>query len=184
MRCLMMLSLVWCLTVCGCGKKKADPDTNNPTNTNSGSGNANNGSGNTNSGGNGGSANPQQTISDVDAQLVDYQKVKDDPNIVVIENKAKGQDPISFAASAYVSLSTKAQALAFQHQLKLMQAANGTWPTFQEFQQTAKQMRVEFNRMKPYQMYGYDPKTGEIMILEDQQKKKQIYEEKGIPLDE
>ena len=33
-------------------------------------------------------------------------------------------------------------------------------------------------------MYGYDSQTGQIVVLEDAALKKQIFEEKGIPLED
>jgi hypothetical protein len=128
----------------------------------------------------------QQNIPLEDSKVVDMRvEMAKNANLKVVENKAQGQDPISFAASAYVTLSTQAQALAFQRELQLQKELNGGQPiSYDQFMTSVRQMKVDFNKLPPYRMYGYDTQNGQIVILEDAAKKKQLYEEKGIPLDE
>lgn len=127
-----------------------------------------------------------KAIPDVEARLVEWPKAKEKmPSLEVVENKVQGNDPISVAASAYVSLSSKAESLNFQHQLNIMKEINEGRPiSFQEFQNLAKQMRIQFKNQPAYRYYGYDTKTGGIVVLEDKAEKKRIYEEKGIPWNE
>ena len=38
--------------------------------------------------------------------------------------------------------------------------------------------------LPPYQMYGYNPETGGLVVLEDKAEKIRRYEERGIRIDE
>jgi hypothetical protein len=127
-----------------------------------------------------------RTIPDVEARLVEWPQAKQQmPGLEVVENKVEGNDPISIAASAYVSLSSRAESLNFQHQLNIMKEINEGRPvSFKEFQDLARQMKIQFKNQPAYRYYCYDTKTGGIVVLEDKIEKKRIYEEKGIPYDE
>lgn len=123
-------------------------------------------------------------IPAVEAKVVDLKKAQaENPSLVVIDNKIRAGDPFSAAAAAYVSIHAKAQLLAFQHSLKTARAVEGRNPTYEEFLELVKQHRVDFNRIKPYQMYGYDQETGDLVMLEDKAMKVKLFKEKGIPLE-
>ena len=125
------------------------------------------------------------SIPKEDGRLVDMQAEQaKNPDLVVVDGKIKGSDPISAAGSAYVSMTSGVQAQNMQHNVRIMQAEKGRPLTFDEFQGLAKQLNIQFNKMPPYRMFGYDSKTGEVVVLEDKAMKKKIYEEKGIPWDE
>ncbi len=106
------------------------------------------------------------------------------PNIVIIENKSQGGDPITFAASAYVSIRSQASTLGMVQAIKTHQALNDKWPTYEEFMKIMQENRVEFTMLYPYQRYGYDEETGSIVILQDNDDKAARYKAAGIPLDE
>ena len=89
------------------------------------------------------------------------------PNLRVVENKIKGNDPLSVAASAYVTQRGRVAMLNLQNSMKMFKAMNGKPPTFKEFQEMLKQHNVELSVLPPNRLYGYDPKTGGIVILED-----------------
>ena len=50
--------------------------------------------------------------------------------------------------------------------------------------QITKQNHVEFAKLPPYKMYGYDSQTGGIVILEDKAEKIRLYKEAGIPIED
>ncbi|NOX53682.1 MAG: hypothetical protein GXP27_04450 [Planctomycetes bacterium] len=125
----------------------------------------------------------QSIIGKTTAKVVDAQKALKNPKIVVIENRLKTTDPLTVAASAYVSMAARASTFGFQRALQLFKATNGRNPTYQEFVKMMKENRVEFAALPPYQMYGYDAKTGGIVILEDKAKKIQLYKKHGIPIE-
>ena len=130
-------------------------------------------------------APPRPTVPQEDGRLVDMQtEMAKNPNIVVIDNKIQGSDPISALGSAYVTQTSRVQALNMQQNLRIMQAEKGRPLNFAEFEGLVKQLNIQCNKLPPYRMFGYDSKTGEISILEDKAMKKTIYEEKGIPWDE
>ena len=122
-------------------------------------------------------------IGKTTAKVVDAEKAKQNPKVVEVENKVSGSDPLSVAGSAYVSITSRASTLGFQQALKQHKALNGKNPTYEEFMQMAKQNRVEFTELPPYQMYGYDAKQGSIVILEDKAEKIRLYKKNGIPIE-
>ena len=140
----------------------------------------------------GGAANPAPAAPDkssiigkTTAKIVDKQKaMAENPELVVVENKVSGSDPLSVAASAYISLTSRASALNFQHGLDLFKAMNDRNPTYDELTAMLKQHGIRLTELPPYQMYGYDAESGAIVILEDKADKARRYKEAGIPLDE
>ena len=101
------------------------------------------------------------------AKVVDMSVAAKQPNFQVVENKIKGNDPLSVAASAYVTQRGRVAMLNLQNSMKMFKAMNGKPPTFKEFQEMLKKHNVELSVLPPNRLYGYDPKTGGIVILED-----------------
>ncbi len=101
------------------------------------------------------------------AKVVDMSVATKQPNLKVVENKISGNDPLSVAASAYVTQRGRVAMLSLQNSMKMFKAMNGKPPTFKEFQEMMKQHNVELSVLPPKRLYGYDPKTGGIVILED-----------------
>ena len=101
------------------------------------------------------------------AKVVDMSIVAAQPNLKVVENKIQGNDPLSVAASAYVTQRGRVAMMNLQNSMKMFKAVNGKPPTFKEFQEMMKQHNVELSVLPPKRLYGYDPKTGGIVILED-----------------
>lgn len=122
-------------------------------------------------------------IPKVPARIVDSAKALKDPNIVVADQKIRGNDPLSQAASAYVTVRSRAKVLNLKHAVDLQKTLHGKQPTVEEFVQLLKEHGVEFNPLRPFQMYGYDEKTGTITILENTKEKAAHYKKAGIPTD-
>ncbi len=101
------------------------------------------------------------------AKVVDMSVAAKQPNLKVVENKITGNDPLSVAASAYVTQRGRVAMLSLQNSMKMFKAMNGKPPTFKEFQEMMKQHNVELSVLPPKRLYGYDPKTGGIVIMED-----------------
>ncbi len=101
------------------------------------------------------------------AKVVDMSVAANQPNFKVVENKITGNDPLSVAASAYVTQRGRVAMMSLQNSMKMFKAMNGKPPTFKEFQEMMKQHNVELSVLPPKRLYGYDPKTGGIVILED-----------------
>ena len=101
------------------------------------------------------------------AKVVDMSVATKQPNLKVVENKISGNDPLSVAASAYVTQRGRVAMMSLQNSMKMFKAMNGKPPTFKEFQEMMKQHNVELSVLPPKRLYGYDPKTGGIVILED-----------------
>ena len=120
-------------------------------------------------------------IGKTDARVVDVkQAMAENPNLKVVENKTGGDDPISFAASAYVSVRSKASLLPFQAWLKQHKIVEERNPTYAEFMEQMRTHGVEFTALYPWQMYGYDSQAGAIVILEDGVMKAERYKAAGI----
>lgn len=101
------------------------------------------------------------------AKVVDMSVAAKQPNFKVVENKIKGNDPLSVAASAYVTQRGRVAMLNLQNSMKMFKAMNGKPPTFKEFQEMLEKHNVELSVLPPNRLYGYDPKTGGIVILEN-----------------
>ena len=101
------------------------------------------------------------------AKVVDMSVAAKQPDLKVVENKITGNDPLSVAASAYVTQRGRVAMLSLQNSMKMFKAMNGKPPTFKEFQEMMKQHNVELSVLPPKRLYGYDPKTGGIVIMED-----------------
>ena len=101
------------------------------------------------------------------AKVVDMSVATKQPNLKVVENKIAGNDPLSVAASAYVTQRGRVAMMSLQNSMKMFKAMNGKPPTFKEFQEMMKQHNVELSVLPPKRLYGYDPKTGGIVILEN-----------------
>ena len=130
-------------------------------------------------------APPKRTgiIGKTTAKVIDMQaEMAKNPNLKVVENKVGGGDPITVAASAYISMSSRIAKLNFDNNLKLWKATNDNRnPSYKEFMVMAKDLN--FAMLPPYQMYGYDTKTGSLVTLEDKADKKKRYEAAGIPFE-
>jgi len=119
-------------------------------------------------------------IGKTTAKVVNAKEARQNPNVKEVENKITGSDPLTVATSAYVSLRAKPQILAFQAALKQIKALEERNPTYDEFMELMQANHIEFAEIYPWQMYGYDPDTGGIVILEDGQKKAEIYKAAGL----
>ena len=117
--------------------------------------------------------------------IVDLAEAKKNPKIVEIDNKVTGSDPLTASFSAYVSATSRATALNFKHQMDILKATNDDkYPTFKEAEKLMKQLNLELTALPAYQMYGYDAKTGGIVVLEDKAEKIRLYKLNNIPLDD
>lgn len=120
-------------------------------------------------------------IGKTTAKVVDVkQAMTENPNLKIVENKSAGQDPITFAASAYVSIRSQASQLGFQQWLKQIKDVEGRNPSYAEFIQGMQESRVEFTALYPWQLYGYDSEAGTIVILEDPVLKGERYKAAGL----
>lgn len=120
-------------------------------------------------------------IGKVTGELVDIQAVIDDPNIRRLgDRKIPIADPITQSASAYFIMSAQVSSFGLQKAIQLYQAEHARFPTYEELKKMMKENGVQMAKLRPYEMYGYDQKTGEIEILEDKKKKAKTYEGLGL----
>ena len=118
-------------------------------------------------------------------KIVDLVEAKKNPKVVEVDNKITGSDPLTASFGAYVSITSRASALNFKHQMDILKATNdGKYPTFKEAEKLMKQLHIELTELPPYQMYGYDANSGGIVMLEDKAEKIRLYKHNNIPLEE
>ena len=111
---------------------------------------------------------PKRTfIGRTTAEVIDYKKFRNNPFIVIVDNRVQGKDPLSVAASAYVSATSRASVANFKNQLNIIKAMNGKAPTFKEYKDLSKRLRIEFARLPKYQAYAYDETTGGLFVVEN-----------------
>lgn len=129
-------------------------------------------------------AKKQSLIAKTTNVVVDKKKaMAENASLVEIDGSAQGGDPVSFAASAYISMRARPGILNFQNQLQLFKAENDRNATYAEMTGMMKQHNIDFALLPAYQMYGYDAEKGTISILEDKADKARRYQEAGVPLE-
>ncbi len=149
--------------------------------------------------GNGGQTQPQpapvvnpKAIPDVESRIVEWPKHgQENPNVVLADTKVEGWDPYSAAASAYVNMAARLETdvagynSRLQSQIDALEGGGDAKPqSFEQFVKEFPKTGGKFKNQPPYRLYGYNPQTGKVVVLEDKAEKKRIYEEKGIPWDE
>jgi len=112
--------------------------------------------------------------------VVNYNDYRNDPNWKVIENKASGDDPLTFAASAYVSARSRASTFGMEAAIKQIKVVEERNPSYDELLQIMKENRVEFTAVYAWQTYAYDPMNGHLMVIENSQMKADRYKAAGI----
>ncbi len=128
-------------------------------------------------------AGKKSIIGKTTAVVVDAKEALKNPDIEVVDGKIKGVDPFSQAGSAYVVMASKVSTLGMQQAIKKHKALNDKFPSYKEYMKMMKENRVEFAQLPPYKLYGYDAETGNIVVLQDNKKKAELFKEAGIPLD-
>lgn len=112
------------------------------------------------------------------AMLVDKQKaMADNPNLVETKNVINSNNYLTAVTQGYFSAASKLQLIQLEHTVRHMQAAEDRWPTLEEFQKILDDNNIKLGHLYPYQMYSYDPDTGEIGILEDKIKRQELKDE-------
>ncbi|MBD3676715.1 MAG: hypothetical protein HUJ26_24660 [Planctomycetaceae bacterium] len=132
-----------------------------------------------------GNAAPEEDKSGIlgktTAEIVDAKKaMSENPNLKVMETTSLGGDPLTQGANAAIYIPSRILMLNMQNTLKQFRALNDRWPNYAEFMDIVKQNNIQFNMLKRWQMYGYDSEKGEMLILQDEAKKKAAYEKAGI----
>ncbi len=124
-------------------------------------------------------------IGKTTGKIVDLAEAKKNPKIVEVENKITGSDPLTVSFNAYVSVTSRATALNFKHQMDILKAANDDkYPTFKEAEKLMKQLHIELNALPPYQLYAYDAKTGGLVLLEDKAEKIRLYKQNNLAIED
>ena len=131
-----------------------------------------------------GSDVPQASSSHVGKKtrvILNAKELESNPDWTVITLKTEGADPLSVAGSTYNRAAAFTGSLGIVQWLKTEQALNGKWPSYIELQQFMKaNPALELPATKVYQAYGYDERTGQMVILENKDQKEIRYEELGI----
>lgn len=113
--------------------------------------------------------------------VVDANKALQDPEIVLAEGaSADGVDPFSQAGSVYFSAMAKVSTLGMQQAVNMKKAVEGRYPTYDEYMQIMKENRIEFVKLRSYEMYGYDDKSGKILVLMDKRLQREHFKRAGI----
>ena len=120
-------------------------------------------------------------IGKTTAEVVDARKaLEENPDLQVHDRRGLGSNPLSQSTNAYVYLRSQVSTLGMQQSINAHKALNDSWPTYEEFMKIMTDNRIEFTQLYRWQKYGYDSETGEIMILQDEELKKEMYKAKGL----
>lgn len=100
-------------------------------------------------------------------QVVDVKEWLKKPGIEGKNGDIEGVDPFSRAASGYFTLAAQASTLGLQSAIKNYRALNDRYPTYEEFKKMMQENRIEFAKLRWYEIYGYNEDTGKIVVLVD-----------------
>lgn len=100
-------------------------------------------------------------------QVVDAKEWLKKQGIEGKDGDIEGVDPFSRAASSYFTLAAQASTLGLQSAVKNYRALNDRYPTYEEFMQMMRENRIEFAKLRWYEIYGYNEDTGKILVLVD-----------------
>ncbi|MBA2114747.1 hypothetical protein [Bremerella alba] len=100
-------------------------------------------------------------------EVVDAKEWLQKQSIEARDGKIEGVDPFSQAASGYFTLAAKASTLGLQQAVQHHRALNDKYPTYDEFMKMMRDHRIEFAKLRWYEIYGYNEDTGKILVLVD-----------------
>ena len=117
---------------------------------------------------------PQETpkpkkgvIGQTTAQVVDAKEWLQKPGIQAKDGKIEGVDPFSRTASGYFTLAAQTSTLGLQQAVQHYKALNDKFPPYEEFMRMMQENRIEFTKLRWYEIYAYNEDTGKILVLED-----------------
>ena len=120
-------------------------------------------------------------IGKTTAEVVDVYKARDEnPDLAELQRNTLGDNPLTQSTNAYVYIRSEVSTLGMQQSIKVHKALNDKWPTYEEFMDIMQQNNIKFTALKPWQKYGYDSESGEIVILQDEAEKKRRYKAQGL----
>ncbi len=106
-------------------------------------------------------------------EVVDMKKaLAENPDLVEVDQRITGTDPITVYGQAYINTRSKASQLGMIHAINLFKAEHERHPTYDEFMKIMREHHVEFTMLPYYQMYAYDDTDGRIVVLQDPEKRK------------
>lgn len=100
-------------------------------------------------------------------EVVDAKEWLKKQGIQARDGNIEGVDPFSQAASGYFTLAARASTLGLQQQVQHYKALNDKFPSYKEFMQMMRDNRIEFAKLRWYEIYGYNEDTGKILVLVD-----------------
>lgn len=106
-------------------------------------------------------------IGQTTAQVVDAKEWLKKPGIQAKDGKIEGVDPFSRTASGYFTLAAQASTLGLQQSVQHYKALNDKFPPYEEFMRMMQENRIEFTKLRWYEIYAYNEDTGKILVLED-----------------
>ena len=100
-------------------------------------------------------------------EILNANEALKESNFVIVKLKVQGSDPFTQSFSAYEKLAPFVGTLGIKQWVNIEKALNGQPPTYAQLQAwMEKNPGVELPVLPYKRMYGYDEKTGEIVILE------------------
>jgi len=106
-------------------------------------------------------------IHQTTADVVDAKEWLKKEGIEARDGNIEGVDPFSQAASGYFTLAAQASTLGLQQQVQHYRALNDKFPSYEEFMKMMRDNRIEFAKLRWYEIYGYNEDTGKILVLVD-----------------
>ncbi len=106
-------------------------------------------------------------IGQTTAQVVDAKEWLQKPGIEPQNGNIEGVDPFSRTASGYFTLAAQTSTLGLQQAVQHYRALNDRFPPYEEFMRMMQENRIEFTKLRWYEIYAYNEDTGKILVLVD-----------------
>ena len=100
-------------------------------------------------------------------QVVDAKEWLKKEGIEAKDGNIEGVDPFSRSASSYFTLAAQTSTLGLKQSVQHYRALNDKWPSYKEFMQMMRDNRIEFAKLRWYEIYAYNEDTGNILVLVD-----------------
>lgn len=114
-------------------------------------------------------------------EVLNVRELANDPKWTVVATDPQQVQGFSAPGTAYNRAAALVGTVNLEQWVKLEQASNGEWPTYEALKAYMAQNHVDMPALREYHHYGYDETKGEVVILENKEEKEGRRRELGLP---
>jgi len=106
-------------------------------------------------------------------EILDVEKVLKDPAMRLVSPKIEGNDPFTQYGSAYSRMASDVGTIPLKQEIKRFKVFNDRFPTYKELMDWMKKNPgVQLPVLPARRLYGYDARTGKMVVLERKESKR------------